>query len=108
MANLDALLQLQHCAAALTSIPLRNLAQIRKTRGEILPRRYVPQVIVVAIGARDHIAARLKRPVGQDRDFPHAYRSKRTGVGSEPAANLFRMSGPEGSASQNRCQLGLA
>ena len=71
--------------------PCGYLPQIEELGLEILARSDVPQVIVVLVCARDHVAAALQRQVGDDAHVLDADRTERAGIGAEPLADLLRM-----------------
>ena len=88
-----AFFDLQRAAAVGTGVARRHLPQIFELRLEIFAGRDVAQVIVVLIGAGDHVAAALQCIVGQDRHILHAHRSQRSGIGAEPFLDLFGRAG---------------
>ena len=54
-------------AAAAHRSPAVDLADVGELRLEIAPGRDVAQMVIVLVGARDHVAARFEREVGDDR-----------------------------------------
>ena len=67
MPDLDALDALHRVRGVVgAAVPFDHFAQIGEARLEIAPRRDVAQVVVVFVGAGDHVAAALERLVGED------------------------------------------
>jgi hypothetical protein len=72
-----------------------HLAQVVDLGLKILAQRHVAQVVIVLIGAGDHVAPAHQRLVRQNRHVLHAHRPQRSRFRAEPFAGSLRARGPE-------------
>jgi hypothetical protein len=100
--------EVERGAALLATVAGSDLAQVVPGGGEVLLGSDVAQVIAVAVGAADHVAAAAQGEIGEDGHVAHADRAERAGVGAEPLAHLIGMSGPDGTSAQRLAQFGFA
>ena len=98
----------ERLAAARAGVAGGHLPEVVEFGLEILAGGDVAQVVVVAVGAGDHVAAALQRLVGQDGHVGHAHRAERAGVGAEPVADLLGVRGAEVGVAGGAAELGLA
>ncbi len=84
--------QLVHAVARI------HLPDVDELGFEIAPRRDVAQMVIVLIGAGDHVAARFEREIGDDRHVRDADGPERSGVGAEPVVDLAGCAGRTSSA----------
>ena len=95
MADFDHLADLERGAALGALVARRHLAQVVNLRLKIFAQRHVAQMVIVFVGAGDHVAPPHQRLVRQNRHVVHAHRPQRSRFRAEPPLNLFGLGGPE-------------
>ena len=110
VADLDGLVRLRAARRSVDAGVARgHLAQVVELGLEVLAGRDVAQVVVVLVGAGDHVPAARAAPGRRGSCmFVDADRTERAGVGAEPLANLLGMRGAELGARRRRPELRLA
>ena len=75
---------------------------------EILAGRDVAEVVIVAVGAGDHVAAAAEGGIGEDGHVLDADGPKGAGVGAEPGADFLSVRGAEERVAHGGAELGFA
>ena len=72
-----------------------HLPQIEILGLEIFVGSDMPQVIIVFVRSRDHVAAALQSLIRDHAHVLHAHRTERSGIGAEQLPDFLRMRRPE-------------
>src|SRR5260370_8902430 len=93
--DLPALDQLDRAAAVYTRISRRGLPKIEMIGFEIVAGIAVAQMVVVFVGAGDHVAPALQSLIRDHAHVLDAHRTERSRLRAEPLANLLGMRRPD-------------
>jgi len=91
VADLDHLFDLERQTGVRFGVAHGHLPQVVIDALEVLAGRDVPQVVIVLVGAADHVDPTLQALVGEQGQARHAHRPERAGVGAEPRVDFLGM-----------------
>ena len=108
VADFEGFADLDEAAAARADVARGHLPQVADFGLEILAGGDVAKVVVVAVGAGDHVAAAGEGLIGEDGHAGHAHGAERAGIGAEPFADLGGVGRAELGVAGDGGELGLA